>query len=234
MSRSVQSLIPWLTRHPRNDESGFSLLELVSVVAMMGVFGIAIATSLQSFTTTTTSTQNKNFALADVRSAVESISRDLRAANPIDAIPLTDPVSRYDNRISFTVYCSTVGDNGCSSSHARRVVYEVVGNKLIQTVGLRSRALLQPRTGLNAVPQSERPGAVVNAATQPPFTYKTRSGQVLDTSSSSGTAPTTFRNCTKTVTIHLTVIADPRRPDTAINLITSVDLRNSNEVSNCP
>lgn len=232
MSRRLVFSIGRWARCRRNDEGGFSLLELVSVVAMMGVFGIAISTGLQSFTTTTTSTQNKNFALADVRTAVEAISRDLRAANPIDAIALTEPVSKYDNRISFTVYCSTVGDNGCSTSNARRVVYEVVGNKLIQTVGLRSRPLLEPAAGLAAVPLAERPGAVVNAPAQPVFAYKTRSGLVLDTTT--GTAPTTFRNCTKTVKIHLVVIADPRRPDTAINLITSVDLRNSNEVSNCP
>lgn len=233
MSRPTDRIRRW-ARSRRADERGFSLLELVSVVAMMGVFGVAISTGLQSFTKTTTSTQNKNFALADVRNAVEAISRDLRAANPIDAIPLTDPVSNYDNRISFTVYCSIVGDNGCSTGHARRVVYEVVGNKLIQTVGNRSRPLLEPAAGLTAVPVAERPGAVANAPTQPVFTYKTRSGLVLDTAPLSGTAPTTFRNCTKTVQIHLVVMADPRRPDTAINLITSVDLRNSNEVSNCP
>lgn len=214
------------------DEAGMSLLELVAVVAMTAIFGIAVAQGVQSFTATTTSTQNKTFALGDVRNATEAIARDLRAANPIEAIPLTDPVSQYDNRISFTVWCATVGDNGCSSTHARRVVYQLSGNTLTQTVGLRSRTLLAPAVGLAAVPAGERPGAVVNTAAQPVFTYYTRSGTVLSTAG--GTSSTTFRNCTKTVKIHLVVVADPRRPDTAINLITQVDLRNSNEVSNCP
>lgn len=230
MRRARAIVIHWARQH--RGEAGFSLLELLSVVAIMSVFGIAVAQGLQSFTATTTSTQNKNFALGDVRNAVEAVARDLRAANPIEAIPLTSPVTQYDNRISFTVWCATVGDNGCSSSHARRVVYELSANTLTQTVGLRTRTLLRPNPGMTAVPVAERPGAVANTSAQPIFTYYTKSGAVLSTSG--GTPSTTFRNCTKTVKIHLVVVADPRRPDTAINLITQVDLRNSNEVTNCP
>jgi ribosomal protein S12 len=73
---------------------------------------------------------------------------------------------------------------------------------------------------------------VVNTASQPIFTYYTKKGTQLSTTG--GTPATTFRNCTKTVKIHLVVMADPRRPDSAINLVTHVDLRNSNEVTNCP
>lgn len=218
-------------RRPRG-EAGFSLLELVAVVAMTSIFGIAVAEGLQSFTSTTTSTQRKNFALADVRLAVENIARDLRAANPIEAIPATDPVSQYDNRVSFTVWCATAGDNGCSSANARKVVYEVSGNTLTQTVGARSRALLLPDPGLPGLAAALRPGAVVNTASQPVFTYYTKTGTQLSTAG--GTPSTTFRNCTKTVKIHLVVMAEPRRADSAINLVTHVDLRNNNEVTNCP
>lgn len=216
----------------RRGEGGFTLVELVAVVGITAVFGIAITQGLQSFTSTTTSTQNKTFALADVRGAVENVARDLRAANPIEAISATLPVSQYDNRISFTVWCATPGDNGCTSANARRVVYALSGNTLDQTVGLRTRPLLRPNAGMPALAAALRPGAVVNTASQPVFTYYTKSGTQLSTSG--GTPATTFRNCTKTVKIHLVVMADPRRPDTAINLVTHVDLRNSNEVTNCP
>ena len=216
----------------RRGEGGFSLLELVAVVGITSIFGIAVTQGLQSFTATTTSTQNKSFALADVRGAVEAIARDLRAANPIEAIAATLPVSQYDNRISFTVWCATVGDNGCSSGNARKVTYEVAANGLTQTSGLSVRPLLRPDPGMTTLAADLRPGAVVNTAAQPVFTYYTRSGTVLSTTG--GTPATTFRNCTKTVKIHLVVMADPRRPDSAINLVTHVDLRNSNEVTNCP
>jgi type II secretory pathway pseudopilin PulG len=220
----------WTRRH--RGDGGFTLIELASVVAITSVFGIAITSSLQSFTKTTTSTQNKTFALADVRGAVENIARDLRAANPIEAISSTLPVSQYDNRISFTVWCATPGDNGCTSANARRVVYQLTGNTLVQTVGARTRNLLEPDPGMPTLAAALRPGAVVNTASQPIFTYYTKKGTQLSTTG--GTPATTFRNCTKTVKIHLVVMADPRRPDSAINLVTHVDLRNSNEVTNCP
>lgn len=216
----------------RRSEAGFSLVELVAVVGIMSIFGLAITTSLQSFTKTTTSTQSKTFALADVRGAVENIARDLRAANPIEAISATLPVSKYDNRISFTVWCSTVGDNGCTTANARKVVYELTGNTLVQTVGARTRNLLEPNPGTPTLAAVLRAGAVVNSASQPIFTYYSAKGTQLSTAG--GTPATTFRNCTKTVKIHLVVMAEPRRPDTAINLVTHVDLRNSNEVTNCP
>ena len=230
MSRP-RAILSRLARRGRG-EGGFTLIELASVVVITSIFGIAITASLQSFTRTTTSTQNKTFALADVRGAVENIARDLRAANPIEAISATLPVSQYDNRISFTVWCATPGDNGCSSGNARRVVYALSGNTLDQTVGLRSRPLLRPNPGMTTLAVDLRPGAVVNTAAQPVFTYYTKGGTQLSTTG--GTPATTFRNCTKTVKIHLVVMADPRRPDTAINLVTHVDLRNSNEVTNCP
>jgi type II secretory pathway pseudopilin PulG len=230
MSRAGTIVRRWTRRH--RGDGGFTLIELASVVAITSVFGIAITASLQSFTKTTTSTQNKTFALADVRGAVENIARDLRAANPIEAISSTLPVSQYDNRISFTVWCATPGDNGCTSANARRVVYQLTGNTLVQTVGARTRNLLEPDPGMPTLAAALRPGAVVNTASQPIFTYYTKKGTQLSTTG--GTPATTFRNCTKTVKIHLVVMADPRRPDSAINLVTHVDLRNSNEVTNCP
>ncbi|HVM05240.1 MAG TPA: type II secretion system protein [Acidimicrobiales bacterium] len=230
MSRAGTIVRRWTRRH--RGDGGFTLIELASVVAITSVFGIAITSSLQSFTKTTTSTQNKTFALADVRGAVENIARDLRAANPIEAISSTLPVSQYDNRISFTVWCATPGDNGCTSANARRVVYQLTGNTLVQTVGARTRNLLEPDPGMPTLAAALRPGAVVNTASQPIFTYYTKKGTQLSTTG--GTPATTFRNCTKTVKIHLVVMADPRRPDSAINLVTHVDLRNSNEVTNCP
>ena len=230
MSRA-RSILSRVARR-RRDEGGLTLVELVAVVGIFSIFGLAITTSLQSFTATTASTQNKTFALADVRGAVENIARDLRAANPIEAISASLPVSQYDNRVSFTVWCATVGDNGCTSANTRKVIYEVTGNRLVQTVGTRVRDLLLPAPGMTGVPSAQRPGAVVNASTQPAFTYYTKSGMQLSTSG--GTPATTFRNCTKTVKIHLLVMADARKPSTAINLVTTVDLRNSNEVTNCP
>lgn len=230
MSR-VRSILSGLTRRTRG-EGGFTLLELVAVVGIFSIFSIAITASLQSFTKTTASTQNKTFALADVRGAVENIARDLRAANPVEAISATLPVSQYDNQVSFTVWCATVGDNGCTASNTRKVVYSMSGSTLTQTVGARTRNLLQPDASMTGLPAAERPGAVANTAAQPVFTYYTKRGTQLSTAG--GTPATTFRNCTKTVKIHLVVMADARRPDTAINLVTHVDLRNNNEVTNCP
>jgi Tfp pilus assembly protein PilE len=210
------------------DERGFSISELMMTVFIMGLILVIVQTSLNAFVKTTDATQSKSFSLSDTRLALERVSKQVRAANPIDALA---PVSRYDSEISFSVYCSTPGV-GCGANHLRSVSYKVVDNKLTQTIGGAPSDVVGP-VGPASVPLNQRRGAVVNPVGVPVFRYFDRNGQPYATSGAGAPPGTTFRDCVKSVEIRLMVISEHRRPENTIDLLTRVDLRNHNEVAEC-
>lgn len=213
----------------RHDEAGFSLPELIMVVMLMSIIGVMLFTSMATFTRSTASTDAKTLTLSDTRTALETIARDLRAANPIDAI---SPTTRYDTEVGFSVFCSSPGANGCLSTNLRPVVYRVAGHTLERVVGGSTRPLVGPE-GAPTLPGQLRRGAVVNSSTEPIFTYLDRDGVRLATSGVGAPPSTSFRDCAKTVRIHLKVRSAHNNPDAIVNMITTVALRNYNEVNGC-
>jgi type II secretory pathway pseudopilin PulG len=218
-------------RRALDADPGFTLVELTMVALLMGIFGLVACQSLFTFLRTADVAQANAFALADARTALERMSRNIRAANPIMALDPSIPVSAYDNQISFSVYCSTPGARGCSDNRLRPVSYVRSVNYIQETIGGEQGIVLAP-VGPASVPVDLRPGAVVNTASQPIFTYRDKSGVPIPTSGSAPPA-TRFRDCTKSVEIHLVVRADSRSPDRTIDLKTRVDLRNHQAVSGC-
>lgn len=221
-----------IPRRGRGDESGATIVEVMMVLMLFSIFAAAVQTSLSAFVRTTRVVEEKTSVIGDVRVAEEAVARDLRAANPIDDIA-PESVSVYERKVSFSVFCSTPGVSQCGSDNLRRITYQVVDNRFEQVVGSSMRRLLGPN-GQDAVPVDQRVGAVVNADTEPVFTYLDRNGQPFVTSST-GQAVTTRRihDCTKSVQIHLKVISEPRDTTTPYNLVTTVELRNFNEVDGC-
>lgn len=210
-----------------NDESGFSLPELLVVVMITGIVMVALFSTLTSVTQATARTDSRTQTLADARRAIETITRDLRAANPIDDLT---PVTAYDNRVQFSVYCRT-GSADCSGN-LRSVRYEVSGQRLQRIVGASTSPLLQPQ-GTSSLPPNLRRGAVLNDASQPVFTYFREDGQQLETTGANAAPSTSFRDCAKTVRVHLRVRAEANNPSAVVNMRTEVALRNNNEVSGC-
>ncbi len=215
----------------RRGEGGFTIVEVMAVVMLMGIFGIAVQTSLSAFIRTTRLADDKTSAVADVRVAEEMVARDLRAANPIDDIAPAS-VSEYQNKVTFSVYCSP-GTAACGANRLRDVTYQLVGNRFEQVIGATTRVLVGPNAQ-TAVPVDQRLGAVVNTSTEPIFTYLDRSAQAFDVSGTNSSVTTRrVHDCTKSVRIHLKVISEPRNTTTPYNLVTTVELRNYNEVSGC-
>ena len=213
------------------EQSGFTLVELMMVVLVMSIFGLVVQTSLSAFQRTARGVQDKSTSLADVRTAEEAVARDLRAANPVNALAAGQPMSTYDTQVQFDVYCSTVGSGGCSSQHLRHVTYQVVGNTLQQVVTSGSQRALVGPIGFGTLASSLRPGAVINDASEPIFQFLDKNGSRFLTD---GSVPsTTFRDCTKTVVIDLKVIAEANSSSNPINLVTKVELRNFNDVPPC-
>ena len=204
------------------DQAGVSVIELAMVVFLMGIFGLVIMTTLDSFTRTTKTVQDKSRALNDARTALETITRDLRAANPIDEYA----IGSYNTEARFSVFCSTPGVGTCNSSGLRPVVYRVVSNRLERVVGAQAPTVLLGPSGPTHLPVGQQRGAVVNGASQPPFTYYDKNGVAFDTATA---LPRTIHDCTRSVKIHLKAVAEPADLTDTIDLFTQVDLRNFNE-----
>lgn len=211
------------------DEAGFTMTEVLIVTLVMGFVSLMLLQTLDSFTRTTARVETRSFVLNESRFALETITRDLRAANPIDAVT---PVSLYDNQVSFSVYCTNTGINGCGSDNLRPITYRVQNNQLQRVVGTETRRLAGP-LGTSSLPTAQRAGAVINSSAEPVFTYFDRNGVKLLTTGASTSPPSHFRDCARSVQIKLKVRSDAGIGGETTDLSTRVDLRNYNEVTGC-
>lgn len=146
-----------LTR--KSEDGGFTLVEMSIVLLILGVIG-AIATSsvIQSMKTTDRG-QKRVFGLADVQNAVERMSREIRAADPVETSSSSSSVSVRVHR------------NG----RCQRYTYALVGTELRQTL-----ERLSPDPGVFNECTSVVAGSTVttvlvrgltNGSTTPLFTY---------------------------------------------------------------
>lgn len=218
-------------RHRRgsNPEGGFTLLELIIVMALLSVVLSLVGAGMVSLTDTTRSTDDRSRADTELRNAVEALARDIRAANPID---VQSPVSIYDTQISFEVYCTPVGGT-CDSDNLRQKVYRVSANALEVSIGGGAfRQIIGPKA-ISGLPLPERQFAIVNSASEPVFTYLRDDGSVIPTGGGSPAPAERFRDCTQAVRIHLKMITESGNTRAPADLTTTVTLRNFNEVSGC-
>ena len=93
----------------RRDDDGFTVSELLVVVLLLGIVSIVLLGAMESLTRTSAKTEAKAQTLADARTALETVARDLRAANPINELP-SGPTAQYDTAVAFDVYCSAGAD----------------------------------------------------------------------------------------------------------------------------
>jgi len=212
------------------DEGGFTLVELlVAMVLMVIVAGVAFS-GLNSVVTTSRRVEDRGFAVTDARQAVELIIRDARAANPID---LVAPVALYDTKITFSVYCADEGVDACSAENLEQITYQVTGNALTRSSGGVPTLRLGPDAAAGGLPVTMRQGAILNTATEPVFTYFDAAGDALQTQGAGAVPSTTIQNCARSVAFHLLVRSSSGEENAVVDLGTTVDLRNYNEVSQC-
>lgn len=224
----MTALFGKLARKPADDEAGFNVLELLIVMALLGIVMSLVAVSLINVTGASRSTEERSFADTQLRNAVEQVARDIRAANPIDA---QTPVSLYDTQIAFEIFCT--GGAGCGANQLRQVVYRVVSNRLeVSRGGAAFVPILEP-SATSGLPVTSRQYAVVNPASEPVFTYLREDGTALETGGADPDPPERFRDCTRAVRIHLKMITEPGNTRAPADLTTTVTLRNFNEVSAC-
>lgn len=69
-----------------SEEDGFTLVELLVVMLMIGVVGGIVVTGVTRGMRTTTETQNRVEALTATQTAIERASREMRAADPVRSV----------------------------------------------------------------------------------------------------------------------------------------------------
>jgi len=214
---------------PNHGEDGFTLLELIIVMALFSVVLSLAAAGLMNLTEATRSTEERSFADTQLRNVVEELARSIRAANPVD---VQSPVSLYDRQISFETFCTPVGAN-CGADNFRRTVYRVISNRLEASVaGAGFTTLLGP-SATSGLPLASRQFAIVNSVDEPIFTYIKADRNPLRSGGLDPHPGERFRDCTSAVRVHLRMITEPGNTGAPADLETIVTLRNFNKVSEC-
>lgn len=214
-----------------SDEGGVSLVELLVAMVLFGIIGSAAFAGFASISTANRKIDDRSIALVEARQALELMIRDIRAADPIDPLPLGAPVSAYDSSIGFNVYCSQPNVGGCGTNRLRALRYTFANDGLERVAG--STTTFIGPAGPAALPRQLQRGAILNTAAQPVFTYDDARGTPLCTSGTGSSPATTFQNCARRVEVHLVVRAEAGNPTSTVDLRTTVDLRNYHEVKQC-
>lgn len=220
---------PMRFRDRLRGEQGNSLAELVVVIGLLAIVGTMIAQSMLSAVRVSTSGGDRSFTLADTRTALERVERDIRAANPIEAAVT---VSDYDTSVSFSIFCSNPGVGSCGTDNLRLVTWRVVANRLERAEGGVVGYELGP-DGSSGYAVDKQRGAVVNPGSRPVFRYYDASGALMPTSGVDALPPEQFRHCAKEVVVTLVANAETGAAPSTIDLSTSATIRNFHEVSGC-
>ncbi len=67
----------------RGSEAGFSLIELLIVMVLMGVIGGVVTTSIVQAMQNSRATSERSIALHDIERSLQTVARELRVADPI-------------------------------------------------------------------------------------------------------------------------------------------------------
>jgi prepilin-type N-terminal cleavage/methylation domain-containing protein len=201
----------------RLGEHGLSLVELLVTMALMGVVASLTASTVIGVNSNLTKNRNREDSLRIASVAMESMSKSLRSATPLDVAgtpPSRLPAFSQALDKEMTFYTSLSGP-------LRRVHYliDASGNLVEQTA--LARAGSAPYWDFTGQPTSSRViGSKVPAAAAALFVYKDDTGAVIPAPGTDATALTQVRS----VDVTLTVQADSRSRVKPVVLTTRVSL----------
>jgi prepilin-type N-terminal cleavage/methylation domain-containing protein len=187
----------------RCDDSGYSLIELLVVIILLGVVGSIITTTLVSGMRSTRQTQNRAYSTENVQAQLERIARDIRVADPIRAASAT----------SITLDNMRGAGPGCV-----RETWALSSGNLVRTAitfSAWASCSVYPAT---ATPTSTVTQTVVSSianGSTPIFAYKDASGAAL-------ASPTP----SKVAVVHVVLVQAGKEGRASVTFETSVGVRN--------
>jgi len=143
-------------RRPRPVDAGYSLVEMLVVVVILGVVSAVVSAAIISSLRVQQVTESNVTSMAGARTAIERMSRDIRTANPLR--------TAQANVISFDMYYGT---------RCERRTYSVVAGSLVLS---RAQFAAGVRCGASgAVPGAATTSTVIknvtNTTAAPLFRY---------------------------------------------------------------
>lgn len=215
-------------------ERGTTIAEVAVATMLIGVIAGVIMSSTTTMARTSARMEERSFGNTDLRTALEIVERDLRAANPIVAIPAAQPVSRYRTEVSFSIYCADGGVGDCNSRNELPVTYRLTGNTLERVTPSGVQRLIGP-SGPSGLPAAKQQGAVVNTGGRSVFRYFDERGNELETDGASTPPSSHFHICTLSMRIDLVVVVEAGDVPVTDDLTTTGTLRNyrTREVDGC-
>jgi prepilin-type N-terminal cleavage/methylation domain-containing protein len=84
-----------MTRLRRNDQGGFTLVELLVVLVLLGIVGGIVGSAVITSFRSSRATTNRTVALHELETALQRMTRDLRAADPL----VLSSSGQYDRQI---------------------------------------------------------------------------------------------------------------------------------------
>jgi prepilin-type N-terminal cleavage/methylation domain-containing protein len=175
------------TRLVRNRDAGFTLTEALVVMVLFGIVGAIVTTASVSGLRHQTQLQDRSDVLAQARTALERIDRDIRSANPL--------LSASSSQIAIQVVEPT---------KTRTVTYSVSGNQLI------ARETDKSTAGVTTNSSTVLLRNLVSTSTTPVFAVSPLVGYVAPTGSGVSAATCAMSGgydpgCVGTVTVHVMV-----------------------------
>lgn len=149
-------LTTWRVRRTHQHDAGYSLVEMLVVVVILGVVSAVVSAAIISSLRVQQVTESNVTSMAGARTAVERMSRDIRTANPLRVAQA--------NLISFDMYYGT---------RCERRTYSVVSGSLVLS---RAQFAAGVRCGVyGAVPGAATTSTVIkdvtNTTATPLFRY---------------------------------------------------------------
>jgi prepilin-type N-terminal cleavage/methylation domain-containing protein len=92
----------------RGDESGFTLVEMMIASSVVVIIFVTMTGTIAIFGKAETSTVNSTNSASNTRLALLQLQHDIQSANPLGTLPVTSPVTAYDDWLQLTIQPSNV------------------------------------------------------------------------------------------------------------------------------
>lgn len=151
-------------RRLATDDGGFTLVELMVVIVLLGIVGGFLTSSVVTGLRTSRTAQERVYTLAELERTAQNMSREIRAADPVLGTPTDD-----------TLRVTILRGGG-----KRIITYDATGGQLRQTVA-------EYASVADATPTSTSTTTLIadlDPAANPVFTYSKADGSAWDPTAS--------------------------------------------------